>query len=71
MNTVGLNINRDVIMQILREVDAVGVSSRSQRRFNRRIYTNKVSTAFFYCNNYVLIFVRDPILCGTLMGMTN
>ena len=47
MNTVALNINRDVVMQILREVDAVGVFSRSQRRFNRRIYTNKVSTAFF------------------------
>ena len=31
-------------MQILREVDASGVSFRSQKRFNRRIYTNKASS---------------------------
>lgn len=55
-------------MQILREVDAAGVSFRSQKRFNRRIYTNKVSIIHMIVYK---LCIRDPILCGTSTGMIN
>uniref|UniRef100_A0A1X7TGC1 Integrase core domain-containing protein n=1 Tax=Amphimedon queenslandica TaxID=400682 RepID=A0A1X7TGC1_AMPQE len=45
-------VRRDVVMLILREVDAAGVSFRSQKRFNRRIYTNKGPNFMWHIDGY-------------------